>query len=95
LPQSVVNLGNFGGMGLKSAYRTPQRSGRPEGTLFSAPQHKWKPGDDLAGNLRAAVGFALWGAGVSPDIIQAVGDDISRFAGYTPTELSHDLANLI
>ena len=56
---------------------------------------KWKPGDDLAGNLRAGVGFALWGAGISPDVIQAVGDDISRFAGYTPTELDHDLANII
>jgi hypothetical protein len=56
---------------------------------------KWKPGDDLAGSLRVGVALVLWGAGISPDVIQDVGDRISLFAGYTPAELDHDLANII
>jgi hypothetical protein len=40
---------------------------------------KSKPGDDLIGNIRAAVGFVLFGAGVEPENVGRVTAVVSRF----------------
>ncbi|HSI35022.1 MAG: hypothetical protein ACAI43_09745 [Phycisphaerae bacterium] len=46
---------------------------------------KYKPGDDLLGNVRTAVGFALWGAGVAPEKMAAVTGELTRLLGkYFP-----------
>ncbi len=58
----------------------------------------WKPGEDLIGKLRAGVGFAMWGAGVSPEKIAEVGNDIVSAlagAGTTPLELGKTLYRLV
>ncbi|HSI35023.1 MAG: hypothetical protein ACAI43_09740 [Phycisphaerae bacterium] len=57
----------------------------------------WKPGEDLGGKLQAAIGFALWGAGVSPEKMQEAAEITSQLTrlGSTPEELGATLNQLL
>lgn len=56
---------------------------------------KSKPGDDLIGNIRTAISFTLWGAGVSPEQNAAVTQDLSRLlTKYFPGDSEESLTKM-
>jgi len=81
------------GAGLSRAQRTELES-----TIDRVVQDvclKSKPGDNLIGSIRTAVGFALWGAGVAPEKIGAVTADLSRLlTRYFPGDSEKSMKNM-